>query len=652
MRKIFSVLSKCCRAAVAVLPIVAVLALTTCDENNEVEIPATLDIPEESLQFFEYGINFEAASQSGDVLTVKLSFTSSLSWSISIENAKDGSSITWLKVNPTSGSAGPNEITVSAQDNSSEQPRSAKITITCGSISKTINVTQAGLEKSNQEGGLTVNPAEVKLVKQEKIQLKALDADGNQVSATWSSSNEKIASVDPSGQVEARNPGEAIITAQADGKTGTCKVTVEDEIAVQSLTFDKTELSLNVGETYTLTPIFTPDNATNKTIYKWVSTVPAVAKVDDNGMVTAVAAGKTSIRAGLDSKGTIMAECVVTVTDPDAVTVESVVLDITEATIIIDQEEPLILTATVTPEKALDKLSIEWKSSNPKTVVVESINKTQAKVTGLAAGKETVTANIGGKSATCQITVNEPEIEEVVDMGLSVKWRAWNLGATKPIEYGDYYAWGETEPYYTSLSYSLSWGLDPDGWKEGKSEGYRWQSYKYRTSGFYAWQDGTDHLIVSKYNTQEGNGPVDNKTVLDPEDDAAHVILGGDWRMPTLEEWQELLDNCTTEYIKMYDYVYKNGSNPGFGASAMKFTSKINGNSIILPLSGHFFTDYISIYNSYYGYYWSSSLVESYIEEEKQWAPGQAWACIIVEKEVKLGRDTRSNGLPIRPVTK
>ena len=114
---------------------------SACDE---IELPATLDIPEESLEYFNHGINFSATSEEG-TLTVKVSFTSSLNWSAAIEDA-EGKPVSWFTVSPTSGLPGDTEITVTAQDNKSEEPRSAKITVTCGTITKSINVTQAGLK--------------------------------------------------------------------------------------------------------------------------------------------------------------------------------------------------------------------------------------------------------------------------------------------------------------------------------------------------------------------------------------------------------------------------------------------------------------------------------------------------------------------------
>lgn len=170
-------------------------------------------------------------------------------------------------------------------------------------------------------------------------------------------------------------------------------------------------------------------------------------------------------------------------------------------------------------------------------------------------------------------------VPEIVDLGLSVKWASFNLGASKPEDYGDYYAWGETEPYYSSLN--------PLIWKEGKEEGYWWPSYK--------WCMGSH--IFTKYCTNSVYGYnefTDNKTVLDPEDDAAHVNLGENWRLPTKEEQDELQEKCSWVWTQMN------------GVNGCKFTGP-NGNSIFLPAAGYRGTTVLNNAGSG-GYYWSLSL--------------------------------------------
>lgn len=695
------------------------------------------------------------------------------------------------------------------------------------------------------EGGLFISPDKVTILKNEKLQLSVTNAEGVAVKATWSSTDTMVAVVDENNMLEARNPGSAVVTATADGKTGTCEVTVTDEVAVQSIAFDPDYIEMNVGEERQLTVVFTPENATNKTINVWTvdGGNPAVS-VDDSGVVKALIAGRTAVVVAAINQE-LIARCTIKINDPDNpdIPVESIVLDKTEATVTPNQAEPLILTATVTPADALKSKSIEWKSSNPQNVMVSRINDTQAKVVGLTAdSKETVmayidglsatcevtvekeqggtevssitidprtldlevgqtaqltatvlpesaadamvtwsssnpdvayvtndspagadgsvggegtkgglvvarsvgtaiiTASAGGKEATCQVTVgsggssslervyvdpssvtlaldeeqtltlvltpsdadvtiywessntsiakvemisrtqakvqgigvgraqiiahagnltavcqvtvessgdtvpvesvtlNKHELQlrvgeqfqfvatvlpadatekgvvwissvqssklyidtnglisglqpceatitvrckanpyiydtclvtvsggssetedEVVDLGLSVKWRSMNVGASKPEDYGNYYAWGETS---TKSSYS-------------------WSNYKFGHS-----QNGS----FTKYDTGVGT---DNKSVLDPEDDAATVNLGDGWRTPTRKEWKELYEQCT------WTWKTRNGVN------GMQVTGP-NGKSIFLPAGGWY--DSTISNRGTYGSYWTASL--------------------------------------------
>ena len=153
---------------------------------------------------------------------------------------------------------------------------------------------------------------------------------------------------------------------------------------------------------------------------------------------------------------------------------------------------------------------------------------------------------------------------EYVDLGLSVKWATCNVGASKPEEYGDYFAWGETQPKST----------------------YNWSTYKYCNGSYNT---------LTKYNNSSSYGTVDNKTQLELSDDAARANWGGSWRMPTRAEQGELRENCT------WTWTTQNGVN------GYKVTSKKNGNSIFLPAAGY--RDVSSLSNAgSYGSYWSSSL--------------------------------------------
>ena len=143
--------------------------------------------------------------------------------------------------------------------------------------------------------------------------------------------------------------------------------------------------------------------------------------------------------------------------------------------------------------------------------------------------------------------VTPPDGHEWVDLGLpsGTLWATCNVGANSPEEYGDYFAWGETEP----------------------KEEYTWETYK--------WCD-SDELSLTKYcsNSDYGyNGYTDDKTELDPEDDAAYVNWGSSWRMPTYGQLIELNDNCT------WTWTTQNGVNG-------RLLTGPNGNTLFLPAAG------------------------------------------------------------------
>ena len=208
-------------------------------------------------------------------------------------------------------------------------------------------------------------------------------------------------------------------------------------------------------------------------------------------------------------------------------------------------------------------------------------------------------------------TIKYKVIPEAVDLGLSVKWATFNVGASSPEEYGDYFAWGEVEPYYSSQ--------DPLTWKDGKT-GYTWDSYK--------WCNGSEESLT-KYNTSAWRGTVDNKTVLEAEDDVVHVKLGGSWRMPTVAEWTELRENCT------WTWTTQNGVN------GRLVTSNKNGNSIFLPAAGTRVGPVLNGAGSN-GYYWSSSLFTD--------DPSTALDVNFNSSYVSWGNAIRECGRSVRPV--
>ena len=248
-------------------------------------------------------------------------------------------------------------------------------------------------ETQVQVSSVSLNTATIEMVEGETFSLVAtvLPKDAEYDGVMWASSNASVASVN-SGTVTAVKEGTATITASAGGKSATCTVKVSTKVvAVTSITFDKTSLSMKVGGTETITATVSPYNATDKTI-TWSSSDVSVATVAD-GKVTAKKPGTATITA---KSGIYTADCTVTIT----VNTESVILD--KISLELAVGETAQLTATVKPDDATDK-NVIWTSSD------ESVAKVaDGKVTAIEAGKATVTAECGGKTAECSVTVTVP----------------------------------------------------------------------------------------------------------------------------------------------------------------------------------------------------------------------------------------------------
>jgi hypothetical protein len=187
-----------------------------------------------------------------------------------------------------------------------------------------------------------------------------------------------------------------------------------------------------------------------------------------------------------------------------------------------------------------------------------------------------------------------------VDLGLpsGTLWADRNVGADSPEAYGDYFAWGET----TTKSI------------------YDWSTYKWCQS----W------TTMTKYCTKSSYGTVDNKTVLDLEDDAAYVNMGAEWRMPTETQMSELRSKCT------WAWPTQNGT------KGYKVTGP-NGKSIFLPAAGYRNGSGLNNAGSNGGF-WSVSLEESY--------PSGAWSLSFNSGNCGTYDCDRCNGLTVRAVAR
>ncbi|MBQ6578017.1 MAG: Ig domain-containing protein, partial [Bacteroidales bacterium] len=161
------------------------------------------------------------------------------------------------------------------------------------------------------------------------LQATVYPSNATNPAVQWKSDNTSVATVDNNGKVTAVTEGSATVTAKAGDKTATCTVTVKKKVVpIESVTLNKTTLTLAEGDSETLTAAVNPDNATDKTV-TWSSSKTSVATVDNNGKVTAVAEGSATVTAKAGDK---TATCTVTVKKKE-VPVERITLNKTTQTL-------------------------------------------------------------------------------------------------------------------------------------------------------------------------------------------------------------------------------------------------------------------------------------------------------------------------------
>ena len=226
---------------------------------------------------------------------------------------------------------------------------------------------------------------------------------------------------------------------------------------------------------------------------------------------------------------------------------------------------------------------------------------------------------------SCKDDKDEPDVpdnHEYVDLGLpsGTLWATCNVGADSPEEYGDYFAWGETEP------------KDIYDWPY-----YKWAHWVIDTISDHYIKIVEETWFKYYFRNWTGNGHVegDGKTVLDPEDDAAYVNWGSKWRMPTLEQFQELLDKCDWQWTK------RNGVNG-------QLVTGPNGKSIFLPAAGgrtnRLYNDGIC------GYYWSRTLCSPDILRIEAADQNHAYILFVDDWRSEVWYDVRYDGQAVRAV--
>ena len=276
-------------------------------------------------------------------------------------------------------------------------------------------------EETAGVSSVAVTPSRIEIIEggSAALSAKVSPEAASDRAVAWSSSDRSVATVDKTGTVQGLKPGTATVTATAEGKSGTCAVTVKAKtVSVTEVTMDKTELTLTEGETETLTATVRPDNADNRKV-TWSSDKTEIATVDGAGKVTAVKAGEAVVTVTTEDGGKT-ASCKVTV-KAKAVNVTEVTLDRTELT--LTEGEAETLTATVKPDNA-DNRKVTWSSDKTEIATVDGAGKVTAVKPGEAV--VTVTTEDGGKTATCKVTV---KAKVVPVTGVDVKPWSVTIGA-------------------------------------------------------------------------------------------------------------------------------------------------------------------------------------------------------------------------------
>jgi len=224
----------------------------------------------------------------------------------------------------------------------------------------------------------------------------------SKLTVAWTSSDESVATVDATGMVVAVSAGEADITASVTDSemSAVCKVTVK--VAAKDITVpDNLDVKLNDGNETTVEATVSPADATNVKV-SYASTDEAVATVDKDGKVQILQPGECDIVTTLTQEGKKVVEKKTHI--KAFYEVEGITLDKTEG--ILTAGNTVTLNATVLPEEIADETIVTWTSSDEKVATVDE----NGKVTAIAAGEATITANAGEKSTTYKLTVQAKKV--------------------------------------------------------------------------------------------------------------------------------------------------------------------------------------------------------------------------------------------------
>ena len=280
------------------------------------------------------------------------------------------------------------------------------------------------------------------------------------------------------------------------------------------------------------------------------------------------------------------------------------------------QASVIRLNVTAADGKRIVNSACKWVSSDENVVSVMDDGLIVAKKPGACE----ITAMAYGKSATCTIHVTPYDIE-FVDLGLGVLWATCNLGADKPSDCGDYYAWAEIEP----------------------KDDFYWGNYRYCST-----VSGSNG-VLDKYTSGGKTGfllKADNLDRLEAIDDVASVLSGGEWYIPTSQDFEELKENCKWNLVKVK------------GVEGVEFESKVpgyEGKKIFIPYSGCMIDDEVKGLGSEFKL-WSSTPSNNLSAYLDIWIDTLSRHRFLSKKfiipEVSVGYINRFIGMNVRPVKK
>ncbi len=493
---------------------------------------------------------------------LKAGETVTLTATVKPDDATD-KTVTWTTSNASAATVDNGVVTA-------KKVGSATITAQAGDKSANCSITVVTTPVSS----VTLNKTSAYLEAGETVTLTAtVKPDDADKTVTWSTSDANVATVD-NGVVTAKKFGSAYITAKAEDKTANCSITVPKPNLSVELNIPLH--SMEVGDTQTITASLLPEGA--REYYSSADYVYFVfSKADElNTPAESLMEMMEITRDTPDCAGVwrwkLTAKKIgslrVTVWQKElnyyewldyseCIKIPTAVksLSLNHSSISLWEGESFDLIASVLPEDAEDG-TVTWYSDNTNVATVSN-----GRVTAVSYGETKIHASAGNKLASCTVTVKY----EAADLGLSVLWARNNLSSTGFDNYGGKYhfAWGEINP----------------------GSNFDWTNYTRLSDG--------SKFSLKRYNYSPSYGVVDNKFSFadyDYEDDAARQILGGEWRVPTRAEWQELKSQCSFEYL-------------GY---SVRITGP-NGNSITLPFDGYE-SGGTNKDDNKCGYYWSSEL--------------------------------------------